>query len=148
MNKYAEMKKRHQKEIDDFPLYFAFSNEQFDEVLEELNLSKDKNSEEYFGNKLCKIPYGGFCLKEDSKKFCEMLSSHSEEISKAIDCDKTGEGFIYDMFYYELKNHEYGYTCDPEDTLDSLGITEEMLGRENIRRGFMKACMKIEQEEM
>lgn len=41
----------------------------------------------------------------------------------AIAADKTGEGFIFDMFDYELSNHEYIITYDTADTIDALGLT-------------------------
>lgn len=38
MNLYAEMKKRHQEEINNFPLMFAFSKERFAEEMQKLGL--------------------------------------------------------------------------------------------------------------
>lgn len=38
MNAYAEMKKRHQEEVNALPMYWAFSDEQFDQQLKELVL--------------------------------------------------------------------------------------------------------------
>ena len=40
MNAYAEMKKRHQEEVNALPIYWAFTEERFDEVLKELGLTK------------------------------------------------------------------------------------------------------------
>ena len=35
MNSYVEMKERHQKEVNEFPMKFAFSDEQFKKAMEE-----------------------------------------------------------------------------------------------------------------
>ena len=56
-----------------------------------------------------------------------MLNRHREEHQKAIKEDTTGEGYIYDMFVYELQNYEYGYTGCVDDTLEALGISRETL---------------------
>ena len=53
----------------------------------------------------------------------ETFARHHKELQAAIDADPTGEGFIKDMFLYELENHEYSYTGTAEDALDSLGLT-------------------------
>ena len=49
-----------------------------------------------------------------------MMKRHDAEINEAIDSDQTGEGFIFDMFDYELSNHEYSYTGDMTDSLCAL----------------------------
>lgn len=44
---------------------------------------------------------------------------------EALDDPETGRQFAFDMFYYELCNHEFCLTEDPEETLDALGFTWE-----------------------
>ena len=67
-----------------------------------------------------------------------------KEREAAIAEDKTGEGFIYEMFLYELDNHEYGYTMDTEETLDTLGYTaDEVLADPRLKRGIEKAVTEI-----
>lgn len=53
MNAYAEMKKRHQEEVNALPMYWAFSDEQFDQQLKELGLTRNDTG------KLCKTFGGG-----------------------------------------------------------------------------------------
>ena len=60
MNAYAEMKKRHQEEVNALPMYWAFSDEQFDQQLKELGLTRNDTG------KLCKTFGGGFCLASDA----------------------------------------------------------------------------------
>ena len=148
MNAYVAMKKRHQKEVDSFPIYFAFSNEQFEKIMERLGLSGDKRSENYYGKRLVKIGAGGFVLKEDSSKFVDMFKRHKKELDSMIADDKTGEGFIYQMFRYELNNHEYGYTGETEDTLEALGFSQEQIEADpRLSAGLELACRSIEEAE-
>ena len=87
---------------------------------------------------------GGYYKKTDAQLIRDTLNRHEAELREAIDGDKTGEGFIYEMFLYELDNHEYGYTRDTEDTLDALGYTaDEVLGDPRLKRGIEKAVTAI-----
>ena len=101
MNAYDEMKKRHQEEVNALPMYWAF-----EEVLKELGLTKNDT------DKLCNTFGGGFCLAKDAKMIADTLVRHSKEKRSAIEADKTGDGFIKDMFLSELRNHEYTYTLE------------------------------------
>ena len=69
------------------------------------------------------------------------------EVAKAADED--GTGFLYQMFKYELDNHEYGYTGDFEDTLDSLGLTwEEVAASPRLLKALDKASAEIRKREV
>lgn len=138
VNRYANMKRRHQEEFNAFPMKFAFSDKQFEEGMAELGLKPTDTDKVY------SAPGGGFYRKEDSPKLVEMTKRHATELEVAIAADKTGEGFIYEMFLYELNNHEYGYTRDTEDTLDALGYTaDEVLESPRLKRGIEKAVTEI-----
>ena len=80
--------------------------------------------------------------KED--KSVVMSLRLDRELQEAIAADQTGDGFIYEMFLYELDNHEYGCTRDTEDTLCALGYTaDEILGNPRLKRGIEKAITEI-----
>ena len=136
---YTKLKKQHSEELNSFPMFFAFSTEQFNEGMEKLGLlPTDKDKIYRFGGT------GGYYRKTDNEQLRAMFDRHAEEMQSAINSDTTGEGFILDMFSYELNNHEYGYTWDDESTLDALGITQEML--ENnlaLKHGLALAKKKI-----
>lgn len=138
MNKYREMKERHQKEVNDFPMMFAFNESQFEEGMRKLGLEPTDTDKVFrFGET------GGFYRRTDSKWLKEMLQRHEQELADAIAEDKTGDGFIFDMFYYELANHEYCITYDYEDTFCSLGLTEEEIcGNTALVAGLKKATQK------
>ena len=137
-NQYTDLKHRQQEEFDAFPMQFAFSEEQFAEGMKKLGLAPAAT------DKIYKVPGGGFYRKEDSKRFAEMMDRFENELEAAIAADKTGDGFIYEMFLSELQNHEYGYTGDLDETLAALDCTMEDI-RADIRlsRGLEKAMREI-----
>jgi hypothetical protein len=116
---YSELKKKHSDELNAFPMFFAFSNKQFDEGMKKLGLTPEDKG------KLCKIPGGGFIRKEDATKLSDMFAAQDKEMKNLIASDTTGEGFIYDMLNYELANHEYCITMDFDPALNALGLTRE-----------------------
>lgn len=139
MNEYAELRQRQQAEFDALPLGFAFSQKQFNEMMVGWGLDPEKDLD-----KILSIPGGGYVQKKDAGLLHQTAERHDAEMAAAIAGDTTGEGFIYQMFLYELDNHEYGYTRDTEDTLDALGYTaEEVLGNPRLKRGIEKAVTEI-----
>lgn len=138
MNRYADLKQRQQQEFSAFPMQFAFSNQQFAEAMAALGLEPTDTDKVY------KTPGGGIYRREDGPRLKEMMDRFDRELQEAIAGDQIGDGFIYEMFLYELDNHEYGYTMDTEDTLDALGYTtEEVLGDPRLKRGIEKAVTEI-----
>ena len=132
--KYLELKQKQQKEVNDFPFGFAFSNQQFKEMMEKFGLKETDT------DKIYSIGAGGYIRKSDSNAFDEMFKRHRKEIEDEIEKDKKGTGFIYSMFSYELANHEYCITYDIEPTLDALGLTlDEINKKENLLNGLRKA---------
>lgn len=117
METYKVMKQRHQKEVNDFPLGAAFSDKQFEEMMKNWGLTVNDC------DKIYRIGSGMFVRKSDHKAMHEMFDRHEKELQDAIKADKTGDEFIYGMFYYELCNHEYCVTGDLSETLDVLGLT-------------------------
>jgi len=41
MNKYTKLQKKHQEMINDFPCFYAFSNEQLEDGLKKFNITRD-----------------------------------------------------------------------------------------------------------
>ena len=116
MNSYIEMKERHQKEVNEFPMKFAFSDEQFKKAMEELGLTENDL------DKIVGIGAGGFIRKTDVNAYKEMGKRQFKEFWRAIQEDKVGDGFIKEMFLYELANHEACITCDYTEALNALGM--------------------------
>jgi hypothetical protein len=120
MNSYRILKEHQQAEVNALPIKFAFSNKQFEEAMAEWGLTpKDTDKLYMLGGT------GGFYLRTDAEKIQNTLEKIEKEKKLAIQQDKTGNGFIFNMFNYELANHEYCITYDTSDTLDALGLTDE-----------------------
>lgn len=111
--KYYELKDKQQKEINELPIKFAFSDEQFKEVINYFNVKEEEIKE-----KLVSVPGGGFMLKTDLPKLKETFINHAKEINQAM----TEDSFLIDAINYELANHEYCITGDITDTVEVLGL--------------------------
>jgi len=125
MNKYIMNQELVQKEINEFPIFFAFSEEQMNEGLKKFNCTKKE---------IVTIGYCGFIKKENEKDYSELMEKQhkrEEELRK----DKE---YQFQMFRYELANHEYCITYDIDETLEAIGITEEEL-KEKYLQSFKKA---------
>ena len=108
-NNYLKLKKKHEERINNFKMIFAFSEEQLNKGLKELNTTKEN---------LISVYGSGFIRKEDKDDYLKMF----EEISKEEKDLFLNEKDLFDAFIYELGNHEYSYTHDETDTLQSLGF--------------------------
>jgi len=143
VNKYQELKEKHQQEFDNLPMFFAFSNDQFTEGMKNLNLDSKTDIDKIFSTF-----GGGYIRKTDFHLLNEIGEAHIKRMNDSIATDLTGEGFIYDMLLYELNNHEYGYTGDISDTLDSLDLTMKVINEnENLAHGLKKAKIDIMKED-
>ena len=143
MESYRELRDRQQKVFNELPLGFAFSDKQFYEMMQKWGLDPIKDLD-----KIYQIPFGGFLQKKDLNYYHEVTERHYDELESAKKSDKDGTGFLYQMFLYELDNHEYGYTGEFEDTLDSLGLTwEDVAASPVMVRALKKAAEEIEARE-
>lgn len=111
MNAYKLLKDRQQKEMNAFPLGAPFSNSQFEEMMQKWGLTVNDT------DKICSIGGGCYLRKTDCTAFTDMIKRFEREKAEAIEKDSSGDGFIYDMFLYELTNHEYCVTYELDDTL-------------------------------
>lgn len=97
---YEQLRQKHQDEFNNFPIGFAFSNEQFDEWIEKWNLKPNSDGKyDVIG-----IGGGGFIQRKDLAAFSEMCKRHREEEKIYY----SNPEFMEDAFYYEMCNHEYG----------------------------------------
>ena len=134
MNTYQQMKDRQQKEFDAFPIGAAFSNKQFEEMMQKWGLTVNDT------DKICSLGAGIYIRKTDKEALCALINRLNKEKQDAIAEDTTGDGFIFDMFVYELANHEYCITYDLKETLDALGLTvEEIKADKRLHYGLNKA---------
>jgi len=117
MNSYIKFKEKKQKEVDNFPIFYAFNNKQLEDNLKKLGVNKKD---------IVSIGYGGFIKKADRHAFYKMFDEHKKEFDEQVKSDE----FVYNMFQYELANHEYCITYDINDTLDALDLTLEQINED------------------
>lgn len=123
-NLYQTMRDRQQAEVNDYlkeGAFFAFSDKQFKAGLEKLGIA-----EEDAGKRLSRLgSTGGYMVKERVAGLKALLDKNDQERQEAIEDPETGRQFVFDMFFYELNNHEYIITGSTEETLDALGLSWE-----------------------
>lgn len=138
MNRYADLKQRQQEEFDAFPMQFAFSDRQFAEAMAALGLTPADTDKVY------KAPGGGIYRREDGPRLKEMMDRFDRELQSAIADDPTGDGFIYEMFLFELGNHEYCCTGDLSKTLYALDYTPDGIQADpRLSHGLERARLEI-----
>lgn len=94
---YQEYRASAQKQFDELPIFWAFSNEQFKKALEERGVSMDERGA------VCRLPFnGGFYLKRDAE-IIKAYVNREDPLKKLMG----SEQFAEEAFYYELCNHEY-----------------------------------------
>ena len=129
---YMDLKKRHQKEFEEFPIAYAFNDKQLEEALEKLGATKEEVVS-VFG-------HGDIVKRTDAKDLIKMMKRHDDELKQKLIDDPD---FAYEAFLYEMNNHEYAinWTAD-EDTLSALGITFDFIRKHGLRLAYDKARNK------
>lgn len=122
MESYIDMKRRHQAEFNAFPSFFAFNNNQFETGMRELGL------EVYDTDKIYKGAAGMYYRRSDSVKLRDLLRTLAEELEVAL----KNKDFLREALQYELDNHEYPVTLDPEPALSALHLSFDRLTREQL----------------
>lgn len=142
---YKKWKENKQKDFDKLPIYFAFGEQQFKEVLKKLNLQDTKEDLQ----KLVSIGFGGIMRKCDFY----LLENHNETFSNKILLFwlKNNYKFAYSAFRYELNNHEFFITYDIDDTLQALGLEWDDVQKNGIlklalaraKKDYWRRCLEI-----
>lgn len=134
---YQQLVDKQQKEVNEFPLGAAYNKKQFEEMMAKWNLKPTDTDQ------ITTIMNGVFIRKSDIPAYIELVNKLHNETQKAIKNDETGDGFVYQMFAYELDNHEYSVTYGLEETLDALGYTiEDIQNDRKLSHGLKKALKR------
>lgn len=137
---YLDLKKRHEQEVEEFPIAYAFNDEQLKEALKKLGATKDE-CVTVFG-------HGDIVKKENAPKFIAMLRRHTKEVKDALIADKD---FAYAAFLYEMNNHEYCINYDGDgDVLGCFALEWEDLEKYDLDLAYQLARrehMRIAHEE-
>lgn len=131
---YKELIDRQQKEYNAFPIGACFNQKQFQEMMAKWGITVNDTK------KILSLGGGSYIRLTDAKAYNEMLLRFAKEKDEAIAADKTGDGFIYEMFLYELANHEYCITYDIDEVLDAVGLRAEDIAKDKrLQHGLKKA---------
>jgi len=148
---YEEYRQKKHIEVNDLPIFFAFSDDQFKKAMEERGLTINDTDKVY------RLPIsGGFYLRKDAD-IIRAFFSKEDELS-ALMKDKE---FAEEAYYYEMCNHEYAINwqgdwdvCsvfsdieleysdnyDYTDYLKMAGLEETIPFFQNAKKKYHKAC--------
>jgi hypothetical protein len=125
---YLKLKGKHEKEMNDFPIAYAFDGKQLEEALEKLGATKEE-CVTVFG-------HGDVMKKVDVPRFNAMLKRQDEELLEAMKDDDFAEG----AFLYEMDNHEYAINWSgDEDVLACFNMNTAMLREMGLVDAYRRA---------
>lgn len=126
--KYLDLMKKHRKDLDNFPMAWAFNDEQLKEALEKLGAKKEEC--------VTLAGHGDIMKRTDVPAFKEMIKRHNEELQELLGDKEAAE----EAFLYEMDNHEYAINWSgDEDVLDCFNLTEEKLYEMGLRDAYLNA---------
>lgn len=135
METYKQLKERQQQESNAFPFGFAFSNEQFDDMMKKLPLDE--------GDKYYSLGAGAFVRGKDIPAMTEMFKRHNAELKELRQHTKELKKAILS----ELYNHEWEYSEDLDSVLDAVGISQEDFAEnEDLKKAFKSALRQYYKE--
>ena len=112
------------KAIKDHKVFFAFSNEQFEESKTELQPNE----------KYVRLQGGGFIPELQFNSFIKEMVKVQDDFKKAVEENNLKEKHII----YELQNYECFYTMDPNDAINALS---DLYPKNEVVEVFQK-CVK------
>ena len=87
-------------------------------------------------------------MRTDAEQIRNAFIDIDETQTRLIKEDTSGDGFIYQMFSYELANHEYIITQDITETLDAVGISaDDLETNPALTHGLKRAIDEIIKEQ-
>lgn len=129
---YLDLKKRHEKEFEEFPIAYAFNDKQLEEALAKLNATK--------AEVVTVFGHGDIVKRENVKALIALLERHDEELKQKL---KDDVEFAEAAFLYEMDNHEYAinWSAD-EDVLAALSIDFEFIRKHGLQMAYDSARNK------
>lgn len=142
---YKEFCKIRNDEYNKLPIFYAFSNEQFEKAMNERGLTIDQTDMIYkLGNT------GGFYLKKDSDKIHEYF--RKDWTKQLHDHMENDHDFAQEAIRYEMSNHEYPINWEGDydvcSCFGSIEWSEDKTYREYLDElGFSDDIKRIFREE-
>lgn len=112
---YAELKQKQQQEVNEFPLGFAFSNDQFSKMMDNWGLNADKKEDI---KKIVSIGAGGYVQIKDIPSMNKMFRRHKKELREF----RKNKNELKKAILHEMFNIEYEYSHDDEHLCNNLGV--------------------------
>jgi hypothetical protein len=126
---YLDLQKKHQEELSNFPIAYAFSDQQLVEALQKLGAKSKDECVTVFG-------HGDIVKRENAKPFLDMLKRHTQEVKEAMKDKEFAEA----AFRYEMDNHEYALNYDGDDeVLRCFGMTNADLVKIDLENAYRRA---------
>lgn len=130
---YLDLLDKHREEVNNFPIAYAFNDEQLKEALKKLGVESPDECVTVFG-------HGDIVKKGDGKKFVDMLKRHTKEVGELIMSD---EEIAEAAFLYEMDNHEYAINWDgDDDVLRCFGMDYDDLVANGLSDAYRRARHK------
>ena len=127
---YLDLKKQHEKEVADFPIAYAFNDEQLIEALNKLGAKSVSECVTVLG-------HGDIVKKTDAKRFVDMLKKQVIDLKFKMIKDNE---FAEAAFLYEMDNHEYAINWSgDEDVLRCFAMKEEELEELDLTDAYLRA---------
>lgn len=131
MLSYKELSTRIENMLNDFPHFYAFNDEQFQEGLEKLKVTS-KNDVASYG-------FGGYIRKSDIPEYKKLLDNIHQMKQDAL----KDFNYCVEAFEYELYNHECYYSGDITSAIYAVGLTfDEVKKSEFLSKAFAQAYNK------
>lgn len=129
---WLELKKKHEEDVNNFPIAYAFSEEQLQQALEKLGATK--------GECVSVLGIGDIVKKSDAHRLIALFKQHNKEIQEFLLRD---EREVEEAFLYEMDNHEYAinYSGD-EDVMSCFNVNHDKLDEMGLRNAYLSARRK------
>lgn len=125
---YLDLMKKHEKEISDFPMAYAFNGKQLEEALEKLGAKKEEC--------VTVAGHGDIMKKSDVPAFFAMMKRQKEELLEAL----KDPDFAEAAFLYEMDNHEYAINWSgDEDVLACFGLDWKQVEERGLQMAWYSA---------
>ena len=131
MNKltYAELLEKQREEFENFPIAYAFGEEQLQEALTKLGAEKSEC--------VSIMGHGDIVKRTDAPKLLAMMDRHIAELRAAL---LANEEWAEAAFLYEMDNHEYAINWDGDaEVLACFSLTEEKLVELGLENAYQRA---------
>ena len=126
---YLDLQKKQHDEINNFPVAYAFSDEQLERALEKLGAKSKDECVTVFG-------HGDIVKRENAKPFLDMLKRHTQEVKEAM----KNKEFAEAAFRYEMDNHEYAINWDGDaDVLGCFSMDYKELREMGLEDAYRRA---------